>query len=545
MFTYLHSYMPNTWDAQIKAGFIDENSGIRFHENICLDEDMKFNNLAKIGGRLYQLLKDNPMPFYIDRLQGGSFFENYKYDKKLINEYIRILGDKFWGYQMHEWASNLMSDYGKFRKDTPHLADGKHWDKNEIEKTIRKHFPYKHLFLEAMSSQEFAECGDVKSYEEFYKIAVDLFKKRQKETDGYLLPCDSFLLAYPLEIKQGAKRFMPEIGAQTENTRMQIAFARGMAKMSKTHFGAYYEPWGGEPFSACNYHRQGLNEWNHSNDTFPFDTFGGSGGSSRSLQMRLHLYAYMAGAEFITEEWGMCNTFYDWEDFEITPYGAVKLNFLSFTRKYKNIGKIITPVAVVLPKWLDVLDDICRDRADIGDYALSPKRGKEYRSIKKVLREIFCDTAPMAGNETEYLLNYFLPDAIDVVTEDYINTEDYEYLINLTGNKNLAENKKIITPEELPEVFENAMPCKVSGGLHHMVTKTDNDKFYLMILNNSGVSRTVQHGEKLLSEADKTVSVTTKNNKNIKMLAGNSSIVKENNEYFISVPAGGWFFGEF
>ena len=83
---------------------------------------------------------------------------------------------------------------------------------------------------------------------------------RMKFTSGRLLPCDSAMMAPNLEFKLGAQRVMPEIGAQTPSANIQLAYARGMSKAYKKSFGAYYEPWGGRPFSVCNYHANGENE---------------------------------------------------------------------------------------------------------------------------------------------------------------------------------------------------------------------------------------------------------------------------------------------
>ena len=45
MFRYLHTYNEETWDAQVKAGFINKYSGIRFPQSISLKEKDKFNNV--------------------------------------------------------------------------------------------------------------------------------------------------------------------------------------------------------------------------------------------------------------------------------------------------------------------------------------------------------------------------------------------------------------------------------------------------------------------------------------------------------------------
>ena len=57
--------------------------------------------------------------------------------------------------------------------------------------------------------------------------AEALFERRMRQCRGQLIPCDSFALSHQLEVRLGARRLMPEIGAQTPDTRVQIAYARG------------------------------------------------------------------------------------------------------------------------------------------------------------------------------------------------------------------------------------------------------------------------------------------------------------------------------
>lgn len=84
----------------------------------------------------------------------------------------------------------------------------------------------------------------------------------------------------------------------------------------------------------CNYNADGENKLNIHGGEFPFESAGSNGGSSRSLQKRLLIYAYLAGAEFVGEEWGGYNTFYDLKDFTLPPYGKTKRLFLRFAEKY-------------------------------------------------------------------------------------------------------------------------------------------------------------------------------------------------------------------
>ena len=110
MLRFMNGYIPNVYEAQIDKGLVREVDGIRFCQNILLDENMKFNELAKKGGRLHSIISALHCPLYIDRLQGGTYIDEYPYDMALLNEYKNLLGDNFWGFQMHEWLSNYSSD---------------------------------------------------------------------------------------------------------------------------------------------------------------------------------------------------------------------------------------------------------------------------------------------------------------------------------------------------------------------------------------------------------------------------------------------------
>ena len=98
---------------------------------IRLDEKYKFNELAAKGGDLYKTVVDNGYPLYIDRLQGGDYINPYEYDKELVEEYKRLLGDKFFGFQMHEWLSNYKNDLNGLAR----IPDDK-WTAEEIKKDV-------------------------------------------------------------------------------------------------------------------------------------------------------------------------------------------------------------------------------------------------------------------------------------------------------------------------------------------------------------------------------------------------------------------------
>lgn len=546
MFKYLHCYLPETWEAQIKAGLINENSGIRFVQSMDVEQKNKFNILAKHGGALNNIIKDIKCPFYIDRLQGGSYIENYPYDMELVDEYREILGDNFWGFQMHEWMSNYASDIDKLEK-----AGCTEWTEEKITEAIFKKFPYPHLFLEAMNASEMAENGKPADVFEFIKHGEKLLDSRFSYVKGDLLICDSGYQALQLEIDHGVKRFMPEVGAQTPDTRVQVAYSRGMAKACGCHFGIYYETWQPFPtYSACFYNVDKKSEWNITGADFPFEATGFNGGSSRSLQRRIHLYSYMAGAEFISEEWGMGNTFYDWNDFVLSPYGEVKRDFIRFTEKYPDIGKLITPVAVALPKDLPVLDQV---RTDIYEYlgnsiVAFPPLMKKIRIVREGIRELFCKPWKSVGTEKKSMLNCETFDAIDIVNEDKLKADNYKYIVDLTSGGELSSRcaDKIVPVEDVKELLENEMPITVQGRIHKLVNRREDGTCFLMLLNNDGVYRTEKSGEILLHEMDSVVKLQVKNEKELTMLEGDSTITRNRDgSYSVAVPAGGWFFGKF
>ena len=534
MFRFLHGYLPKYWDAQVKAGLVGENDGIRFCQNIKLRDEMKFNRLAAKGGELYNILSERKCPFYIDRLQGGTYIDEYPYDEELLNEYREMLGDNFFGFQMHEWMSNYRGDV--FRK----LADlgEDDWTKEGIEAHIYKKYPFPYLFLESMTSEEMAESKKPKNVAEFYENITNVYKKRSKI--GELVPCDSGYLAYEFEISVGTKRLMPEVGAQTADARVQIRYARGMTRKDGRSFGVYYEPWGGEPFSACCYDKDGKNEWGlgESKD-FPFKTQGENGGSSRSLQKRIFLYSYLCGAEFISEEWGLCNTFCDSESFALSAYGLAKKEFIDFTRRHTDIGECITPVAVVLPKDFAVLDNLYKDNVYCGFEVESERLAR----IKQGIRALFTDSIPMLGNEIHTLKNSEIPDAIDIVNFGEGELGKYACLVDLTCDGSLSDvQSKICTAEDVKERLRELLPCYVEGNAHWMVNECQSGGYYLTVFNHSGIERTVKRGEVELPEATSILTLTLKDETIPTVCDGNGRLECDGGVFKLSIPAGGYSF---
>ncbi len=543
MLTFLHCYTDELWKGYEINGLIGKGFGIRFPQSKPLPDNEKFNVLAAKNGKLYNFVKQNRCPLYIDRLQGGIYIDDYEYDAELLDEYERILGDDFLGFQMHEWLSNYRGDVVNKLGDLP----AEEWTAQGIEAHIRKKYSYGHILLESMTISEMARAGKPTSWRDIYRNMTDIYRARLQKYKK-LVPVDSYYMMYPFEAELGAKIIMPEVGAQIRDMRLQMSFARGVTKAYGIKLGAYYEPWGGEPFSACNYHKNSKNEWNLYGADFPFETKGESGGSSRSLQWRILLYAYLCGAEYISEEWGGYNTFLDCEEYKLSEYGLVKKRFLDFVDKYSDIGEKIAPVAAVISNDLP-----CYTIGDKKDMLFGfPLEGDEaalYSRVREGVNMIFSNAYPMVGGRREIntLTNSRIPDAVDMLNEgDGSALEKYEYLVDLTGDTAFSQHhNNCIAPENIGQILRELLPCRVEGEAHYLINKRGDDGYYLTVFNHSGVVRSLEEGEYVLPEATHTVAVELNEGYRLTPLEGSKNITFEDGKYYITLEGGDYFFGRF
>lgn len=540
MFRFYHTYMPEIWEGNIKNGFIDETSGIRLPLNIEYENlpDRLFNNIAKKDGTVWNIVKDGKLGLYVDRLSGGIYYFDYRPDKALIEDYKNLCGDSFLGFQLHEWASNYL---GEFKK----LFNAKlcEWSPEAIKNAYKSLHPdLPHLMIESMSIDELCSLYPPSNIYHLFKNLDYLFKSRCEKTDNSLITCDSNVLGFDYELKNGARNIMCEIGGQTEDARLQISYARGVSKAHGKNFGTYYEPWGGKPLRAVKYGEDN-SEWQPVGELqFAYSQGNEKEGSTRSLQRRLHFYSYFAGAEFMSEEWCANTTFYDWQDFALTPYGQIKKEFLDFVKKY-DIGKPITPMAAVLPKEYVFINGI----HEVGDFYMNmPIYGdlaSKVRAARSGLCALFSDKCPMQGNEykertdvNHYIMaNSQMPDAIDIIHEDSKTIGDYEYLVDLTSNG--LTNKNVIDISDAKNMLLKALPCAVEGNAHWLVTKNE-DRHYVIIFNNDGVFFDAENGEYALKECAHKVKIAVKDNRKAELIYGNTQMRYENGEYFAGVPAG-------
>ncbi len=536
---FFHGYHPLVWDAQVKSGIFNEGDGLRIPMENTMEKERYFNNVARRDSHLYNILKNEKLPFYIDRLQGGQIIMDYPYDMDLLSELISFVGkDNFYGFQMHEWVSNYRSDLDKLLG----LSD-ENWNKEAIKAEIRRVHPIPDVFIESMFPHEMEKYGRPKTIEDFLEI-VNLLYQSRIDTQKLILPCDSVFMAYNLEIKKGSKRIMAEIGEQTNHARIQICYGRGMAKAHGVEFGTYYEPWGNqESFSACCYNRDGINEWGNTDENFTFSAMGENGGSARSLQERLYIYSYMNNVDFMSEEWSICNNFYDWHDFDLSPYGLINHRFASFRKKYSDVGQKLTPVCAVLSDKLDVLDNI-----DFrGLYCRLNLEGTPYRDkimrLKQNLYDVFvCHSCTKHVAQNIILSNGDIPDAVDIVNYTENGALDkYKYLLDFTEEDKLSStHKNICKISELQAIMKKELPCYVDGHLSWLVNERIGGGYYLTVFNNFGYDKTISYGERTYHEADEIATLSFKGEKTPVLCEGNAYLYEEKGMYKLHLPAASW-----
>ncbi len=561
MLRFIHTYTEGSFEGLFEKGLWRDGDGLKLMHKNYLPKEYSFNEIAKVGGLLYERIKELNCPFYIDRFQGGIPFPySYSYDKELLNEYKKMLGDKFLGFQMHEWVSNFESENKRTIKAEEKWIDAHgslegFWEYYiEAVKTDTMA-----LFVEAWSVEEWSKMKHPESIAEFTDYVYRMWKLRAEETGCPLFPADSGFLAPKIEIEMGAKLLLPEIGWQIEGTRVQIAYNRGMAKGYGIPWGIYYECWGANQDGSDESVDDRLtvpyslditdNEWTEGNlrDTVIERTQGNpeNGGSSRSLQERMWVYAYFSGAEYIGEEYGVCNTFRNLNDFELSEYGLVKKKFLEFTTKYPNLGKTYTPIAIVLPADLPVYTFEAPDRylgypINETDVAFAEKM----LNIKKTMGKLFYKKAPdydWVGRDAHCMQNTDYPDVFDIIHADMQDAlKNYNHIIDLSGDPDFAEtHSNIIAVDDLEGILKKILPCRFSKTLHSAYNRTENG-WLVFVANNNGVVRNVDKGEYAEENSTVVSEIVLKDEKSIRKLEGSGELLFDGKEYNVSLGAGEW-----
>lgn len=549
MIRFIHTFTEDTIEVLLASGLFRKGHGLKIMHKPDYTAPYDFNSIAKKGGVLYNTLNKLSCPFYIDRFQGGlGYTKTYPYDKELLEEYKSNKNIGFIGFQLHEWASNFRSDQKRIEElcKKEGIAPEKVHKHPEFWERVKN--GELSLFLEAYSPEEWAEIPLSLTREQFIIDCEELYTKRLRETQGLIFPTDSYYMAFRTEIQHGAKMLLPEVGWQIPNMRLQISFARGMAKSAEIPWGIYYECWycneNGQfsiPFSL----KDAGDEWTEDllhkgfGNERPF-TQREYGGSSLSLMERAWVYAYFSGAEIIGEEYGICNTFRSCKSTELSPYGETKKRFIDLTEEYTPSGKPYTPFAAVLPKEMLMPDN--RLIEEHLEFAPDESFSREYmRAFNSNLEGIFGKNGKY-GNMGHTLRNGGLPDICDVLYEDMSeDLQGYDYLIDLTGKNELRKTfNNVISIEEAHKKARELLPLSVSDKLHYTFRKTENG-FQALIMNNDGILHKDFSPDIILPEAAVTIPVTIDTAfSSVKQIQGTGTFTKNESTCTLTLKGGEW-----
>jgi hypothetical protein len=570
---FFHVYNEECFVGLEKNGLINKDTGFKIQHCFAVPKEKTFNYFAAEGTRLYEMIKQDNIPFYVDRIAGGITWYPYEFDKQLIGKYRDMLGDWFLGFQLHESGSNRRrQDWARLRRVG---GDGP-YDVKLLDKELLR--PYAvtpdGTTLHGLSQESiyyYANKTYAKTHEEFIEEFAELFARRMADTDNCILPCDSYYLAPRLQAEAGMKSFMPEVGAQISLMCVAVAAARGQAKSVDKTWGTYYECWSASAehgYTMPCFNTHPVNEWYLTQQTHKddFTTYGKNGGSSRLLQNRIYYYSLMAGAHYMSEEWGLNCSYNDMDTFELSEYGEVKKSFINNAQSFRGI-KATVPFAIVLPKRYAVIQingeilkgAIGAHRDTYLEAPLDEVEKQYFGHIEDLIKLFFAYDERFDGdNEDHVMTNMRFGDVFDIIYEDASDEalSKYEYLIDASIGGDFARAKsgsgyKILESGDIdalasviPTLVKQTLDCHVDG-LHWLLSTDENGKRYLSIFNNAGNRRDAITGDHIISEATRCVTVTFKQDTEIKPLImgeGSPADIQrvDGKTYRVCVPAAGF-----
>lgn len=547
---FFHVYNDDCFKGLEKNGLINKDTGFKIQHCFAVPKERLFNNYAKVGGKLHSIIKENNIPFYVDRIAGGITYYPYAFDKKLIREYRELLGDDFLGFQMHESASNRRdAEWSNLQRFMG--SKGPYDLQTMKERMVRKYartpdgdalYATSHDTLEYYSNRTYAE-----TIAEYIEEVREMFQRRLDETDGNILPVDSYYLFTKLQDEMGMRTFMPEVGSQISRERQQVALARGVAKSSGKKWGTYYEcwrvihdeDWNELGFCMPCFNLDPINEWYLTQETHhdDFTTHGANGGSSRLMQERLYYHSLMSGADYFSEEWGLNCSYDDMQEWSLSAYGKTKKTFIDSALDLQGV-KATIPFAIVLPKdyyCLEILNPVRAKTYGVRNGVfmrtpLTPAELEYYTHIEDVLTLFFERDGKAYGNEGHTITNSRFGDVVDIIYEDAPDSvlSSYACLIDATkagnfaakragSNLNILESKDIEKlTRQLDALIAKTMPVWVDG-LHWLVSTDEKGRRFLSIFNNEGNMRTSEFGDVIDPEATKTVTISAREKLNLRV----------------------------
>ena len=575
---FFHVYNERSFKGLETNNMLNKDSGFKIQHIYRLPQEIKFNELAKKGGKLHSMIKENNIPFYVDRIAGGTVYHYYKFDKDLVDEYKNLLGDWFLGFQLHESGSNRKQDWDRIVEKTG--SKGPH-TKEQIYEALKSNIyfhpdgtPYAYLSQEDEGTM--AKLKYPETHQEFIEDMTNMFKRRMVDSYNNIIPCDSYYLASKIQNDMGMNTFMPEVGCQIAQMRVAVALARGMANIANKTWGVYYECWRelrGVGYCMPCFNNELLNEWYNRQvpGSDDFTSYGINGGSSRILQDRIYNYALMAGADYFSEEWGLNCSYSDMFDFTLSDYGKLKKQFIDRAVEMRGV-KAKIPFAIVLPNkysCIEIFDmfhewEFGKARDIYLEYKLTESEKEYFGHIENVLKFVYAKYGEEYGNEGHVMSNSRFGDLFDIVYEDADEAKlsKYDYLIDATPENAFIKAKegsglKILSSadfdklgQDIERLARDIMPVYVNG-LHWVVSTDEKGRNFLTIFNNEGNERCIHKGDIIHDEADRVVKVEFKNSTELKVLydalrVKNAKVEKvDDKTYNVLVPAAGYVILEF
>ena len=571
---FFHVYNEACFAGLEKNGLLNADSGFKIQHCFAVPKPRQFNNIAAVGGRLHSLIREGHTPFYVDRIAGGITYYPYAFDKSLIAEYRRLLGDWFLGFQMHESASNRRG--AEWPRMIKAMGSKGPYDAAEMRRRMVSPSAVtpegEHLIgLSHDTPEYYAGRTYAETVPDFIEEVRDMFGRRLAETDDNILPCDSFYLFTKLQDEMGMRTFMPEVGCQIPMMRIAIALARGTAKISHKTWGAYYECWRSMPdgtYCMPCFNSDPIIEWYLTQETHPddFTTFGPNGGSSRLLQNRIYHHALMSGADYFSEEWGLNCSYTDMQDFTLSPYGQVKKDFIRTAEGLRGIRAVV-PFAVVLPREYICVElpgtrsmDTWKCGLHRDQYLRTPLSDAEkafYGHVEDVLKLLYGRAEDRPDSEAHVLTNSRFGDLFDLVYEDAGEAAlaGYSYLIDASPDGRFAKSpagRRFRTLEsadldalarEIGRLTSAEMPC-TADGLDWLVSVGEKGQRYLSLFNNEGNERFLDRGDVLDHRMDRWVTVRFRETPQPRLVTSSDDSVEirkaDDGTYRVFVPAAGF-----
>lgn len=518
---FIHNYFPKYTKKLIELGIAAKGDGFKVTQSYATPEEYRFNNIAGRGGELYLIVKDYASCFYIDRLQGGVFYSEYDYDRDLLDEYGRMCD--FLGFQLHELGTTRMLDWCRVERQLKALGLAR-TEENVIEAVRQVSANKTVLHFSQGRPKEYAGGKKPETLTEAFADVLSVIERAKERTGNRIFNCDAGTSLAAMDGKAGLKLSFIEVGCQTLYSRMQYALRRGVSRASGGKWGAYLEPWSHMANGTTCYcfMRNGSNEWFVGGEGFAYNHDGERGGSSMSYARRMMYYSLFSGADYFSEEWGQSNTFYDFEGFELSPYGKIKQEFCTFARKFKNV-KPYCPVAIIIPREYGVFNTHCR--AFPYEECKDDTRDGRWRSLpRKIVRlmyngerlgeeDVYDGTS--LGSEDRYFTVGRYGSILDVIFEDsYEHPEEhYELVLDYTGRfaadgvKIIDANNEALVLASLDRLVSCSLPVSIEStrSVDYIFFENEGRK-HLAVFNHSGVSKDLDSGEQVNPAA--TVSLT-------------------------------------